>query len=124
MNLTNILFTTSIIATFFMSFLLDPSLNIRTWLDSLFLVGLILLLTSAILTLIEANFFTAFIRSFRHFYASVSKKEEVVRESEKRENYTFTYQRRFPIRIIFFKIGILFCLISLIASTSIYYFGR
>lgn len=124
MKFINILFIISLIASLLMSFFHNPSFTILTWLDSLFLVGLILLLTSSILSLIEGRFFTAFISSFRHFYATISKKEEVIRESENRVNGPISYQRKFPTKLAFFKIGILLCLVSLVASTLLYYFGR
>ena len=124
MKFINILFIISLLASLLMSFILEPSITIRTWFDSLFLVGLILLLTSSVLSLIEGRFFTAFISSFRHFYATISRKEEVIRESEKRVNGPISYQRRFPTKLAFLKIGSLLCLVSLVASTLLYYFGR
>ena len=124
MKFINILFIISIITSLFMSFILDPSFTSRNWLDSLFLVGLILLLISSILSLIEGRFFSAFISSFRHFYATVSKKEEVIRESEKCVNDQVSYHRKFPSKIAFFKVGISLFIVSLVASTLLHYFGR
>lgn len=124
MKFINILFIISIIASLLMSYILDPSFTSRTWLDSLFLVGLVLLLISSVLSLIEARFFTAFISSFRHFYATVSRKEGIIRESERRVNVPVSFQNKFPSKISYFKIGILLCFVSLVASTLLYYFGR
>jgi len=124
MKFINILFIISIIASLFMSFILDSSFTSRTWLDSLFLVGLVLLLISSVLSLIEGRFFTAFISSFRHVYATVSRKEGVIRESEKRVNGPISFQNKFPSKISYFKIGISLCIVSLVASTLLYYFGR
>jgi membrane-bound ClpP family serine protease len=125
MKFRNILIITSILASYFLSFLLYKSSSISKWLDALFLVGLLLLIISAIMTLIEAQFFIAFIKSFKHFFSRVNKKEQVIREIEKRQNYTtVVYQKKFPSRKLFFVIGILFCFASLLVSSIIYYFGR
>lgn len=124
MKFRNILFFTSILVSFFLSFWLHQSWNISAWLDSLFLVGLLLLVICAIMLLIEVEFFVAFIKSSKYFFARVSKKEQVIRESEKRPNHSVFYRKNFPSRKFFFQIGIIICATSLLFSTAIYYLGR
>lgn len=124
MKFRNILFTTSLIVSLSLSFLLHQSWSFSKWLDSLFLIGLLLLIIYAIMVLIEAEFFNAFIKSFKHFLVRINKKEQLIRESEKRSNNTIIYRKYFPSRKSFFEIGLLFCTVSLLASSAIYYFGR
>ncbi|WP_019414090.1 DUF3899 domain-containing protein [Paenisporosarcina sp. TG20] len=119
-----VLFFTSIITSFFITYLIHQTLSLYKWIDSLFLVGLLLIVTSAILLLIEGQFFTAFIKSCKHFFSRVNRKEQVIRESEMRSNHTASYQNKFPSRRFFFEIGILFCVVSFVVSTTVYYFGR
>lgn len=114
----------SVFSSLLLSLLLHPSWNIDTWIDSVFLVGLFLLVISAIMLVIEGAFFVAFIKSFNYFYVRVSKKEQLIRESDKCSNQTVTFQKNFPSKTFYFKVGVLFCTISLIASLSMIHFGR
>lgn len=119
-----VLFFTSLIASFFLTYLIYQTLSIYKWLDTLFLVGLLLLVISAILLLIEGQFFNAFINSSKYFFSRVNRREQVIRESELRPDLTVGYQKKYPSRRFFFEIGILFCAVSFVVSTIIYYFGR
>ena len=124
MHFRNILITISLVVSSSHSFLLHPSWSLSKWLDSLFLVGLLLLVIYAIMVLMEAEFFTAFIKSFKHFYGRINKKEQIIRESEKRSTDIVRYQKSFPYKKSFFEIGLLFCTVGLLVSTAVYYFGR
>ena len=124
MNFRNILITISLVVSLSLSFLLRPSWSLSKWLDSLFLVGLLLLVIYAIIVLIEAAFFSGFIKSFKHFYGRINKKEQLIRESEKRSTDTVNYKKRFPYKKSFFEIGLLFSIVGFLASAVIYYFGR
>lgn len=124
MNFRNILITISLVVSLSLSFLLQPSWSLSKWLDSLFLVGLLLLVIYAIMILMEAEFFTAFIKSFKHFYGRINKKEQLIRESEQRSNDMVSYRKRFPHKKSFFEIGVIFCTVGLLVSTAVYYFGR
>jgi hypothetical protein len=124
MKFRNILITTSLVVSLSLPFLLHQSWSFSKWMDSLFLVGLLLLIIYAIMVLIEAEFFTAFIKSFKHFYGRINKKEQLIRESEKRSDDSVMYRKSFPSRKSFFEIGLLLCTVSLLASSALYYFGR
>ena len=124
MNFRNILITISLVVSLSLSFLLHPSWSLSKWLDSLFLVGLLLLVIYAIIVLIEAEFFSAFIKSFKHFYSRINKKEQLIRESEKRSTDTVNYEKSFPYKKSFFEIGLLFSTVGFLASAVIYYLGR
>lgn len=124
MNFRNILITTSLVVSLSLSFLFHPSCGFSKWLDSVFLVGLLLLVICAIMVLMEAEFFSAFIKSFKHFYGRINKKEQLIRESEKRSTDMVNYQKSFPYKKSFLEIGLLFCTIGFLVSAVIYYFGR
>ena len=124
MKFRELLFITSFSVSLFVPSLLHRLWSIGEWMDSLFLIGLLLLIIFSIMILIEADFFTAFIKSFKHFFARVNKKEEVLREIEKRTSNEIVFRKNFPSRKSFFEIGIFYCAISLLISTVIYYFGR
>ena len=119
-----LLYSVSLLGSILLTFLLHHSLSLPEWMDLLFLIGLIFLVICAILILIEVDFFGAFINSFRHFFSRINKKEQVIRESEKRSTDSVVYRKSFPSRKIFLETGMLFCAFSLIVSTLIYYFGR
>jgi len=119
-----ILFTISLVVSLSLSFLLHQSWSLSKWLDSLFLVGLLLLVIYAIMVLMEVEFFTAFFKSFKHFYSRINKKEQHIRDSEKRSTDIVSYQKSFPNKKSFVEIGLLFCTVGLLVSTAFYYFGR
>ncbi|WP_313893965.1 DUF3899 domain-containing protein [Psychrobacillus sp.] len=124
MKSRNILLLTSLLGSFLLSFFLHQSWNFNSWLDTLFLVGLLLLVITAIMVLVEVEFFVTFINSFTYFFGRINKKEQIILESEKRTHERINYQKNFPSRKPLFQIGILLCVISLLISTTIYYFGR
>jgi hypothetical protein len=76
------------------------------------------------MVLMEVEIFTAFIKSFKHFYSHINKKEQHIRDSEKRSTDIVSYQKSFPNKKSFFEIGLLFCTVGLLVSTAYYYFGR
>jgi hypothetical protein len=76
------------------------------------------------MVLMEIEFFTAFIKSFKHFYSRINKKEQIIQESEKRSTDIVIYKKNFPNKKSFFEIGLLFCTVGLLVSTAFYYFGR
>jgi small-conductance mechanosensitive channel len=112
----------SLLASFAFSFLLHGSLTLANWLDAVFLVGLLLIMAAAVLVLIEAEFFNAFIKSFKNFFSRVNSKEKYIRESERRTAEAAGYRKEFPIRKELLFIGIFLCLASLILSSAFYYF--
>lgn len=124
MKFRNILIILSLVVSLSLSLLLNQSWSFTKWMDSIFLVGLLLLIIYAIMVIIEAEFFSSFIKSFKHFYGRINKKEQLIRESEKRSDDSVMYRKSFPSRKSFFEIGLMFCTVSLLASSAIYYFGR
>lgn len=112
----------SLLASLALSFLLYGPWNLIKWLDAVFLIGLLLIMAALAMILIEGEFFNAFIKSFKNFFSRVDRKEQHIRESEKRTADSTGYQKKFPVRKDVLFIGIFFCLSSLVLSSAIYYF--
>ncbi|MCJ1909739.1 DUF3899 domain-containing protein [Planococcus ruber] len=104
------------------SFLLGGPWNLAKWLDAVFLIGLLLIMAASVMILIEAEFFNAFIKSFKNFFSRVNQKEKYIRESERRTSDAVAYQKIFPIRKDLLLVGIALSLSSLILSSALYYF--
>ncbi|HWO75936.1 MAG TPA: DUF3899 domain-containing protein [Bacillus sp. (in: firmicutes)] len=116
---------TSLLLSVIIPFFYDQGWSVLYWMDSVFLIGLFLLMIGGVLLLIEGQFFTAFIRSTKHFFKTISKKEQIIQEIEgKKEERTRGYRKSFPSAKIYWFVGLSFCLISLLFSTYIVYFGR
>lgn len=113
---------TSLLFSILLSFIMYTPWTILKWLDGVFLVGLFLLMASAVMALIEGRFFEAFTHSTKNFFAKVNKKEQVIRESEQRSENLPAYARSFPARKNFFYIGLLLSLSSFIISAVLFYF--
>lgn len=117
-----ILLSASLFSSIILSFMLYTPWSIIKWLDALFLVGLGLLMAAAVMSLIEGKFFEAFIHSAKNFFAKVNKKEQMIRESEKRSFENPSFDKVFLARKNFFLIGMLLCAGSLLLSAALYYF--
>lgn len=121
MNFKRVLFLISLGSSLVLPFFLYRQWSIARWFDALFLVGLLLLMVYFIMVLIEGQFFTAFLKSTRNFFAKVNKKDELIRESEKRSFDRVDYRKEFPNRNSFLQIGLLFSISSLVISVALYY---
>lgn len=117
-----ILLSASVFSSIILSFMLYTPWSFLKWLDAIFLVGLVLLMAAAVMSLIEGKFFEAFIHSTKNFFAKVNKKEQLIRESEKRSFENPSYDKVFPARKNFFIIGMLLSAGSLLLSTAFYYY--
>lgn len=59
------------------------------WLDTLFILSLIMLVLGCILIVKQGKVFDLFIHNFKHFWYKNSKTERIIREVEKREEKDF-----------------------------------
>ncbi|GAA0316303.1 hypothetical protein GCM10008967_03600 [Bacillus carboniphilus] len=114
----------ALILTIVFTWLFYQEWSFFRWMDSLFLTGLSLLVVGFMMILIEGQFFSAFIRSTKHFFASISKKEQVIREVEEKKESAPGYRKHFPSSKIYLSTGVTFCVISLLISVIYVYFGR
>ena len=121
MNFKGFLFSVSFGCSLVLPFFLYTEWTIVTWFDALFLIGLLLIMIYFVMVLIEGQFFTAFLKSTRNFFAKVNKKDQLIRESEKRSFESVDYRKEFPNRTSFLQIGLVFCLSSLLVSSALYY---
>ncbi|EIM08513.1 hypothetical protein A1A1_00405 [Planococcus antarcticus DSM 14505] len=104
-----------------MSFFLYRQWSLTNWFDALFLIGLLLIMVYCVMVLIEGQFFTAFLKSTRNFFAKVNKKDQLIRESEKRSVEPLDYRKEFPNRSSFLQVGLFFCIGSLLISSALHY---
>ncbi len=121
MNFKGILFLISLGSSLVLPFFLYRHWSIATWFDALFLVGLLLIMVYSVMILIEGQFFSAFLKSTRNFFAKTNKKDQLIRESEKRSVESVEYQHQFPNQKSFLQIGLIFCIGSLLISSALYY---
>ncbi|WP_038702084.1 DUF3899 domain-containing protein [Planococcus sp. PAMC 21323] len=121
MNFKLILFFVSLSISFVLPFLLYEQWTLATWFDALFLIGLLLMMIYSGMILIEGEFFSAFLKSTRNFFAKTNKKDQLIRESEKRSLESVSFRREFPHRSAFLQIGLLFSIGSLLVSSAIYF---
>ncbi len=121
MNFRVSLLLISLSASLLLSFFLHKSWSFATWFDALFLVGLLLIIAYSTMLLIEGQFFNAFLKSTRNFFAKTNKKDQLIQESEKRLLIPIAYRREFPNRTSFLQIGLSFCVGSLLISFALYF---
>ncbi|KQL55110.1 hypothetical protein AN964_17415 [Heyndrickxia shackletonii] len=114
----------SLILSFPYIFLVFHEWNFLLWTNALFYLGLIYLLIGSIILVWSSNFFSAFIHSFKHFFRVINKKEQIIQEIEgKVIEYYPTQKKPIPPKPWIY-IGLCYCLISILFSLQIVYFGR
>ncbi|TWT04442.1 DUF3899 domain-containing protein [Planococcus sp. CPCC 101016] len=121
MNFNRILFLVSLGSSLILPFFLYRHWTVATWFDAVFLVGLLLIIVYFVMLLIEGQFFSAFLKSTRNFFAKVNKKDQLIRESEKRAVESVEYQHHFPNQKAFLQIGLIYCIGGLLISSALYY---
>lgn len=121
MNFKLILLFISLSTSFVLSFFLYREWTLATWFDALFLIGLLLIMIYSMMVLIEGQFFTAFLKSTRNFFAKTNKKDQLIRESEKRSLESVSFRKEFLNRSAFLQVGLLFSIGSLLVSSAIYF---
>ncbi|MGB6406437.1 MAG: DUF3899 domain-containing protein [Planococcus donghaensis] len=121
MNFKLILLVISLSISLSLSFLLYEQWTLAAWFDALFLIGLLLIMIYSVMILIEGQFFTAFLKSTQNFFAKTNKKDQLIRESEKRSLESVSFRKEFPNRLAFLQIGLLFSIGSLLVSSAIYF---
>ena len=93
-------------------------------LNSLFYIGLVLLLTGSMLIIIQEGFFNAFSRNTKKFFSVVSKKEQIIQDIEQRRGHTSSYQKKFPYAKPISLIGMAYTLFSVLGSVIYIYLGK
>ena len=121
MKFKQLLFFISFIFSLILPFFLYKLWTFAKWFDALFLVGLLLVVIYCSMLLIEGQFFTAFFKSMRNFFAKVNKKDALIRESEKRSVYSVDYYRKFPKRKDYLHVGLVFCVGGFVVSVAYFF---
>ncbi|PKR86641.1 DUF3899 domain-containing protein [Heyndrickxia camelliae] len=114
----------SFVLSFLYIFFVFHHWNFLLWTNALFYLGLIYLLTGCIILIWSSHFFSAFIHSFKHFIRILSKKEQIIQEIEGMKTGLYSAPKRLVPSKPWIYIGLCFCLLSIILSVQIVYFGR
>lgn len=102
--------------------LLTDPFNLIMWLDLLFAVGLLLLMTGGALAVANGGFFNAFAHSWETFFSAINKRETIVREAEGRKSRSAArFRRRTFDPAFLIQGGIAYCLLSLMLSFLLVY---
>ncbi|MBD8070754.1 DUF3899 domain-containing protein [Bacillus sp. PS06] len=91
--------------------------SLLNWADFLFLIGLSLLMIGSVMTIISGGFFTSFLHSCKVFFHSISRKEQVIQESERKDPKNRSHFRTYftsSKMILLFGFG--YCAVSLLLS--------
>lgn len=114
----------SFIFSFLIVFILFRTWTFLYWTNALFYIGLVYLLVGCILVVRSGSFFSAFMYSFKHFFHVISKKEQIIQEIEgKKLGISLDSKPLIPSKPWLY-IGLSYCMVSLIFSLQIVYFGR
>lgn len=106
--------------SYFAISLIHQSYNLLNWVDFLFILGLVLLVTGCLMYVVAGGFFSSFIHSCKAFFASISKKEQIISEIEGKKDRSNIRLRKsfFPSKLlIIFGFG--YCIVSLFLSILI-----
>ncbi|MGM0838566.1 MAG: DUF3899 domain-containing protein [Bacillota bacterium] len=106
--------------SYFALSLFHQSYYLLNWVDFLFIFGLVLLVTGCLMYVVAGGFFSSFIHSCKVFFASISKKEQIISEIEgKKDRSNFRFRKSsFPSRLLI-SFGIGYCIVSLFLSILI-----
>ncbi|MCZ2259093.1 DUF3899 domain-containing protein [Sporosarcina sp. G11-34] len=97
------------------------STRIVTSLDFVFYVGLLLLLVGSVMLVLQAGFFNAFISTSKHFFSTISRKEQAIQNFEGKKGEAAVYKKEYPILNTFLVVGGVYCLFSIIGSIAVVY---
>lgn len=84
------------------STILKRTFDLLSWTNTLFLCSLLLLIVGGMLFVIQGQFFTGIVRSFKYFFRSMNKAEKLIREVEGKSDdfikpFTLEFKLTFPI---------------------------
>ena len=120
------LFFTSLLAApvlLFFCTLLFTSTNLVHLLDFIFYIGLLLLIIGSVMLILQAGFFNAFISTSKHFFSTISKKEQSIRHFEGKNSEKASYKKEYPHFKKILLLGAVYFSFSLIASIAIVFLG-
>ncbi|QUW22969.1 DUF3899 domain-containing protein [Sporosarcina sp. Marseille-Q4063] len=115
-------FFTSLLAApmlLFFCMLLFSSTNLVHLLDFIFYIGLVLLLIGSVMLILQAGFFNAFITTSKHFFSTISKREQSIRRFEGKNRGKASYKKEYPLLKKILLLGVVYFSFSLIGSIVI-----
>jgi ABC-type lipoprotein release transport system permease subunit len=115
-----LLWLLSLPLSYFAIFLFHQSYYLLNWVDFLFIFGLVLLVTGGLMYVVAGGFFSSFIHSCKVFFASISKKEQIISEIEgKKDRSSISFRKSFFPSKLFINFGLGYCILSLLLSILI-----
>ncbi|MBS4171854.1 DUF3899 domain-containing protein [Bacillus sp. FJAT-49736] len=114
----------TLILSFFYIFLVFHHWSLLHWVNVLFYIGLVYLLVGSIIFVWASDFFSAFFHSFKHFLRVISKREQVIQEIEGRATGFYPAKKTFIPSKPWIYIGLCYCIVSILFSLKMVYFGR
>jgi Domain of unknown function (DUF3899) len=103
--------------------LLVSSTNLVLLLDFIFYIGLFFLVIGSVMLILQAGFFNAFISTSKHFFSTISKREQSIRHFEGKNNGKTSYKKEYPHFKKILLLGAVYFSFSLIASIAIVFLG-
>lgn len=103
--------------------LLFSSANLVQLLDVIFYIGLVLLIIGSVMLILQGGFFNAFISTTKHFFSTISKREQAVQRYEGKSSAKVSYKKEYPLSKYVLWLGAVYFLFSLIASIAIVFLG-
>ncbi len=100
----------------FVYMFMNSSTNLILLLDIIFYIGLILLVIGSVLLIIHGGFFNAFISTTKHFFSTISKKEQAVKLFSGEKSSKASYKKEYPASKHILLIGGFYFLFGVIAS--------
>ncbi|MCG7344032.1 DUF3899 domain-containing protein [Sporosarcina sp. ACRSL] len=121
-----LLFTTLLTAPFLLCFsmlLFSSSTNLVHLLDVIFLIGLFFLVIGSVMLVLQAGFFNAFISTSKHFFSTINKREQSIRQFEGKNSKKTAYKKEYPSLKKILLLGAVYFSFSLIASITVVFLG-
>lgn len=92
---------TVILLAFIISFLFTGTISLTYWLNTVFILSMIVLLVGCSMLVIQGGFFDRFIANFKYFWRKNDRAEEMVREVEgRRSDNTSTHTKTGNVHIV------------------------
>lgn len=95
--------STTLIFSLILSTIRSHSFDYLAWINILFLCSLLVTMVGGILFVIQGGFFNGIYRSFKHFFRSINKVEEVIQDVEGKRDDGIPYKLKigwtFPLLI-------------------------
>lgn len=93
-------------------------------LNTIFYIGLLLLIIGGILIILQGAFFQTFISTSKKFFSTINPREQAIENFEGKKTEVVHYKKNYANLKYFLLFGLIYCLFSLIASIAIVRIGQ